>query len=83
MGAGAELDLALKLRLEFGGVLELGVARVVGVVGAVWRVLVSWQSASAARKCFMASESVAKLQLDSGDVRGLRMSESVLSVDMK
>jgi hypothetical protein len=43
------LDLA-----SVGGVLELGVVVVAGVVGAVWRVLASWQSARAARKRLMA-----------------------------
>ena len=50
MGASVDLDLAL----EVGSVLELVVAEVVGVVGSVWRMLASLQSASAVRKHLMA-----------------------------
>ena len=55
---GLDLDLELELASVGGGVLELGVVVVpgvvAGVVGAVWRVLASWQSARAARKRLMA-----------------------------
>jgi hypothetical protein len=76
-GAGVDgvcLDLDLDLDLDFvgvGGVLVLGVEGTAGTVGAgmaVWRVLASWQSASAARKRLMAMYAAARLVRYAGSV---------------
>ena len=72
MDGALDLDLDLDLDLVGErGVLELVVAEAeagVGVVVVVWRVLASWQSASAGRKRLMAMYAAARLVRYAGSV---------------